>query len=312
MAADKQSPSRNVIIIGDKGCGKSTIVSKIDHGIYPSWTDLNQVCHTVGPIRLKNAHDINVIDTICFRSPQFTESIESFFAKSSIDHINLIIVVIRADRITAEEREVLESIIFSFDEDTLRKTLAFILSHCENYDYDERKSIIDTFKNDIYFSKFTNFVSVPEKRILTTGFPSAKEYKAPVFKCFEDGIRKDVEQLCELIISATESVGVKSIFKNPKANNSLQIETKDDEQLLEKIISATKSVGGNSLSKNPEANNSHQIETKDDEQLLEPIISATESVDVNSSFKNLEANNSHTRKATVDYPHHRRRKCLIL
>ena len=214
--AEKQS--RAVIIIGDEGCGKLTIASKIDDRIDPGWTDLNQVCYTVGPMRWKNGYDINVIDTISFRSPQFSkENIEGFFAKSSIDHINLIIVVIKEDRIPEYERKVLESIVF-FDEDTLRKTLAFIISHCENYNEDKRKSIIETFKNDKYFSKFTNFVSVPEKRILTTGFPSAKEYKAPVFKCFEDGIRKDVEQLHELIISATESVGVNSLFKNPEAN----------------------------------------------------------------------------------------------
>ena len=218
--AEKQS--RAVIIIGDEGCGKSTIASKIDDRIDHGRTDLNQVCHTVGPMRWKNGYDINVIDTISFQSPRFsTENIERFFAKSSIDHINLIIVVIKEDRIPEYERKVLESIVFSFDEDTLRKTLAFIISHCENYNEDKRKSIIKTFKNDKYFSKFTNFVSVPEKRILTTGFPSVKEYKASIFKCFEDGIRKDVEQLHELIISATESVGVNSLFKNPKANMPL-------------------------------------------------------------------------------------------
>ena len=222
--------SRNIIIIGCSGSGKSTIASKLDPRIDPRKDRFGkfspEICYTEGPtvfhetadesVRTeKETYCITVIDTIGYESERFRrEHVENFFKTNEIDHINLIIIVIRQGRITGYERDLLQSIKLIFNADALEKTLAFVISYCEQYNTKVCKSLVESI-NKFYLSIFPELV-IPVERIITTGLPSAEHLKVEIFDYFKDSIRDDVAKLQNLIINAKESVDINNLFEVSK------------------------------------------------------------------------------------------------
>lgn len=229
-----QGTNRNIIIIGDSGCGKSTIASKLDPRIDPRkdkfgffGIDSTESCYTEGPVDFRETaadsgrteeetYCITVIDTISLESERFErEKIQNFFARNGIDQINLIIVVVKEGRITADEKDLLQSVELLFSANALRKTLAFIISHCEQYSTEVRESVVQSFNK--FYSRLFPELKIPVDRIITTGFPSAEHYKDVIFRCFQDSIRNDAEKLKSLIVNAKESVDITTLFEVSKS-----------------------------------------------------------------------------------------------
>ena len=217
-----QAPEERIIlIIGSSRCGKSTIANimlgsdECNINLNPS-SNPSQVSPFCIHKKRKKINEkeyiITIIDSIGFDSELFSrQGIENFLHTKKILKINLIAIVIKAGRISVSERMELESNLTSLATSTLEQTSALIFTHCEIYDDQKRKLIIEEFIKDHYLGKIAQTMQMP---IVTTGIPSDKEFNKEIFKSLEDSIKKDITQIEELITKAKNSVDVNNIFQD--------------------------------------------------------------------------------------------------
>ena len=215
---------RNIIILGDSRSGKSTIANKIlgtdrdlfkvnDSFLNSSQNHEEQWFRSITVIREinKKQYKITVTDGMSFNSESFCiRNIRSHCNCNDIDEYNLIIFVIKADRISRNERHVLDSKISLFVESKLKSFSALVISHCEKMSDDVRSNVLEEFKSDSYLRKFANLMQMGIK---TTGIPSPNEFEATAYDRMKDKIKYDEAQLAELVVNAENSVEVNDLLQ---------------------------------------------------------------------------------------------------
>ena len=209
---------RDIIVLGASCCGKSTIANRIlNEDFFEIKSDLSQTpssmqCKKTQRVLNNKLYKITVIDAAGFDSEQFCrENFEKLFKSYDIQKINLIIFVIKAGRIGASERQLLESKMSTFMKSELEKTSALIFTHCELFNDEKRKDIIEDFKSDHYLGTIAQLMTMG---IITTGMPSPKEWNDAIYKSFESSIKDDIVKLEEIIIKADDSIDVNDLFQN--------------------------------------------------------------------------------------------------
>ena len=205
---------RNVIIIGPKNTGKSTIASRIvlcsDYPRQAKETTLRSAEKVLSDTQYR----ITVIDTTGFYASEASRErgnhLKEFLRSHNINIIHLIIFVIRAGRLTGEDRRNLESIAAIFRAPQLSGISALIITHCEQYNDKRKQDIIAQFKDEKYTSSIGNLM---QRGILTTGFVAADDYDQRFLEDLRTDNKIDLENIDGIIAEAAHGVQTTLLFR---------------------------------------------------------------------------------------------------
>ena len=202
---------RHVIVVGKTGCGKSTVANHMMlKEVFDVKTDVDSVTtrtkHCSANLNYKGSnYKLTLIDTVgLFDTHQrgnksIIEDVKSSITTCAPDGLNLVLFVIKQSRFTAEEAETFQFII-----DNLRGKIqglsAMIITCCENKNKKSRDEIIKKFRESQTTAKYADFMT---KGIYTVGFPNESEMDEEDIPRMKEKMKKDEEQLHELIAGAT-------------------------------------------------------------------------------------------------------------
>ena len=209
---------RNVVVLGKTGGGKSTVANKIieteagDHPPPFEISDRNIVSVTTDTKAsmavLKTSDDrhynVKVIDTVGFfdTGGKSNKEIISTTKKYVREHVpvglHLILFVYKKNRWTKEEQDTFDFLTTHF-EGEISAISALIITGCEGVDGDERKGIVDTFKQEK--PDIANFM---QKGIIPVGFPDLQKMKAAIREAYKEDIKADQEALRTLVYSCED------------------------------------------------------------------------------------------------------------
>lgn len=206
--------NRNIIVIGPKNSGKSTIASKIlmrsDYPLRPKEIVIRNTEKVISDKQYK----ITVLDTTGFStvamSRERASHLKEFLRMHNIDTIHLVIFVIRAGRLTGDDRRNLESIMGYFKRIQLSTISALFITHCEQYNEKKKQDIVTQFKLD----NFTSTIgSLARRGVITTGFAAPDDYDQGLLTTLEADNRVEVENINNIIAEADDGVQTTELFQ---------------------------------------------------------------------------------------------------
>ena len=206
---------RNIIVIGPTSTGKSTIASKIvksdeSYPHQPKETTMRSKDKVISD----QLYKITVIDTTGFStaatSRQRGNHLKEYLRSHNIGNIHLVIFVIRAGRLTGEDKRILESIAAVFKHPQLSSISALFITHCEQYNNNKRQDVIAEFRRE----RYTNSISkLMQRGILTTGFAAADDYDQGLLSTLEADNNIDLDNIDKIIAEADHGIEVTALFR---------------------------------------------------------------------------------------------------
>lgn len=205
---------RNIIVIGPKNTGKSTIASKIlMQGNYP-YQPKDITVRKTEKLICNVDYKITILDTVghttASMSREGVRHLKEHLRRNNIDVIHLVLFVIRAGRLSGDDKRILESIMAEFRHPQLANISALAITHCEQYNDKKRQDIIMQFRRDNYTSRISNLM---RGGIITTGFASTEEYYQG-FGTLEAENKTDLENVDNIIAKAVNGVETNELFRS--------------------------------------------------------------------------------------------------
>ena len=205
---------RNIVILGNIGSGKSTLVNRIVgenicqvRGSIESVTRSTTYDKSIPATARGCCYTFRLIDTAGVydrNNHEIVSEIRRTF-QEEIHNVNLVLFVYKDGRFTPENRQTLEVIMRHFTQ--ISEISALIVTNCDQ----KGKAARSRIKEDIETSaKFiTNFV---KKGIFTVGFPNLSEIDEDMRPLYEESIKKDETMLRDLVDSCEEEKLSKEIM----------------------------------------------------------------------------------------------------
>lgn len=220
-AAMSVSKERNIVIIGNKGCGKSTVANHIMRkDLFPVTAGVSSLSRPESCICRKDLVEIGgdhftvtiieVNDARDLKNHNDTSRLDSSRCEcSKITVYHLILFVVREGRDQNEYYQMLENHLSQL-RPTISDISAIIITNCETKKESSRFDAVQCFHE----GKMENISSkMAGKCILTVGFPDIKSAPIQLKENLEEKISQDERALHELIKYADRSCAKSAIFK---------------------------------------------------------------------------------------------------
>ena len=201
--------NRNIVLLGNTGAGKSTLVNHIigreELKVHSSIAGVTRSALVMPPVTAQARgykFTFKLIDTagVYDRSNQEIISDIKRCFKQEIQSINLILFVFKDGRFTSEDKKTFEMIIKSINE-RMSDISALVVTNCDQKGHVARKRIVD----DIHATaeKIADFV---KKGIYTVGFPNLSEIDEDLRSMYEQSIKKDECEIRDLVSQCKKEV----------------------------------------------------------------------------------------------------------
>lgn len=208
---------RNIIIVGLNKSGKSTITNQILKGCtkVDNLKEIGCEIHKAEKSIRSTHYKITVLDSDGFGTDIATAQQtviklnDLVMMKKIIAFINLVIFVIRADRLEGDDNRIIMSVLELFNRSQLSRISCLIITHCEYYDERKRQDITTQFVKDEYTS---DIGSLMEKGIITTGFASPDVCNEYFLETIQTQNKTDLEKVENLIVEASNPIDTAQLF----------------------------------------------------------------------------------------------------
>ena len=187
---------QNILILGTARAGKYTIAKHIATDLDSQDFPTQDSEKGIGVVHRYNYNEYNfvIIDTggaHTISDPYVKHSIDCTTIKKDIekylaDGINLILIVVRKDCCATEELADLNKIIENLFTKSSREYIALVHSGCENFEDDECKKYIETFRRDV--GPAGKLSSYCRKGVCAVGFPDLKEIRKNYLQLYQESI----------------------------------------------------------------------------------------------------------------------------
>ena len=195
------SKTRNVVVFGRKGVGKTTVLRKLlDEDLQHVVNKDNPVENVNGKLDQITVKAIDTFSTCELSSCMIMKALVDRKIIASVSNflgsVHLVLFIVRSGRFLIEDRETFRSVFYHYGE-SIRRVSATIITHC---DHEIRENVKYAFENS---PETKEFASSMGKGVYTVAFPDSKD-----FQCCE----KDVQDLRSLLKYADESVSLHSVW----------------------------------------------------------------------------------------------------
>ena len=201
---------RSVIVIGVSGSGKSTVCNKIIGDnlfeVVQGFATGTQVinCKRKEVECAQKKLEITLVDTIgLFDAHKITKDSVSKIknAIEDVGGLNLVLFVIKFDRLTDAEVAMMKIIDENFKILGVGKLSAAIITACELMDAAKRSEAITSFQKDNITKAFASYM---EKGIYTVGFPDTSNMHEDFIPIMDSKMKTDTQKLLKLVEDAEE------------------------------------------------------------------------------------------------------------
>ena len=203
--------TRNVIVLGKTGCGKSTLANKIicKDGSFKIGSELQCVTAEVEMVTETvnidgKDYKINMIDTVGFQDPTRHDSdimkdIKKELRLRCPEGLNLIIFVYKNGRFTKDEQKIFTRISNNFS-DIIKDFSLLVITNCDGKKPEIRKKIVQDFTEAEVTKKFG---AMMQKGIYCVGLPDIKEINEQSMPTIMDEMKNDMIPIHKAIAEAS-------------------------------------------------------------------------------------------------------------
>lgn len=212
--------SRNVVLLGKSGAGKSTVGNQLTGlpGGFRTGSALHGVTDSISHIDVVRDYEarrlrITVTDTIGLfdtnkKNYDIMKKIRVNFREYNTSGLNVILFVFKRGRFTTEEGRVF-NLILSYCSSEVAKMSALVITGCEDMGAAKRAEYVQEFKSDSLTKPIANFMQLG---IYPVGFPDVSDMSEILQSAFSTVIENDSQTLLKLLADNPQKRMGKEIF----------------------------------------------------------------------------------------------------
>ena len=208
MSSDRRT--RNVIIIGSTGFGKSSLANIILGQGHFLVSKSRTKAHNEAKHVVSNGieYNIKLIDTDADPIGTLLDKIRLFIRTMALNEINLIMFVFKEGRVT--NHEVIKDLINRFSP-IASNVAAVVVTHCEDKNLSARENMKEAFQNDEITKSISDFAT---KGVFYVGFPALNEIDEQFQSTIETRSKNDRATLHQLVLNeSSEGIPTSNLFK---------------------------------------------------------------------------------------------------
>lgn len=199
---------RNVVILGKVGTGKRTLGNHIvGLDIFQRESALgagNANCHYVEQLSGDTLYRILIIDIESLQTP-YRNPLP--YIQTRLQTIHLIVFVVAYGRYTDESHNSLMQAVQDL-QPRAKPFSALVITHCEGMKEENRRDIVDEFKENHRSSQVVDFIG---KGILTVGLPDMSKVSPNFQATYQNGITNDEITIRRLVKDCDHSLSVQDL-----------------------------------------------------------------------------------------------------
>ena len=203
-----EASQANILIIGKTGAGKASIANAIlDSDVFHVGTAIQSTtrdCNETIPVEKHSAggynYKIALVDTVGVKDDQQVEQHKKRIreALTNFDYLNMIILVLKFDRFSAEETKLFQEVISILNSRLVTDTssiTALVITGCEQKDTTARNGIWSSLESN---DKTSQVVQFARKGTVLVGLPKISEVLQQFKQLIEQRKNSDKQQLQQL------------------------------------------------------------------------------------------------------------------
>ena len=220
MAVVEAVETRNVVVVGKTGAGKSSVANQI-LGLH-KFTVKNVASSVTLDVEARSSsfydessgtrYNFKVIDTVGVfdtkkNNADVITKVKNFFENDSPEGINLVLFVFRKGRFTDEERSTFDYIIKNFS-DKISDFSALVLTFCDGENDAANQQFLQSFQNEA-----ADVVRFMKKGVYMVGFPDLSNMRARIREAMEEDVKEQAKMLQKVVMKADKRCLGKNMFE---------------------------------------------------------------------------------------------------